>query len=123
LPAYPTSMGRVLLSGLSDRELDDYVDQVELEELTRHTVVDRVRLRSLIVQCRNDGFALVDQELEEGVRSIAAPVRNSNGEIVAAVNLSCHASRVDMNRMESEFRPCLLETAAEVSERLRSLPP
>lgn len=121
LPAYPTSMGRVLLSGLSDDELDDYIARTELKKLTPHTVTDRRRLRSLVRQCRDDGVALVDQELEEGVRSIAAPIHNGKGVVIAAMNVSCHASRVDVERMEAEFRPRLLETAAEITSRATAL--
>jgi len=117
LPAYATSMGRVLLSGLPDPELDDYIARTEFEKLTPHTVTDRRRLRHLVRQCREDGFALVDQELEEGVRSIAAPIHNGKGTVIAALNVSCHASRVDVERMKVEFRPRLLETAAEITSR------
>jgi len=121
LPAYPTSMGRVLLSGLDDADLDAYVKDIAMEPLTPHTVTDRGRFRAVIEQTRADGFALVDQELEEGVRSIAAPIRNGRGEVIAAMNISCHASRVDVERMLTEFKPPLLETAAEISDRAGAL--
>lgn len=118
LPAYPTSMGRVLLSGLSDTELDDYIATTRLEPLTPHTIVDPSEFRDVVEKTREDGFTLVDQELEEGVRSIAAPIRNGGGVVIAAINVSCHASRVDVNSMMECFRPRLLETAAEISERV-----
>ena len=121
LPAYPTSMGRVLLAGLDDADLDAYVKNIDMEQLTPHTVTDRSRFRAVIEQTRADGFALVDQELEEGVRSIAAPIRNGRGEVIAAMNISCHASRVDVERMLTEFKPPLLETAAELSDRAGAL--
>lgn len=122
LPAYPTSMGRVLLSGLGDDELDEYISGTRFEKLTPHTVTDRRRFRSIVVKVRTDGFALVDQELEEGVRSIAAPIQNRRGRVIAAMNVSCHASRVEVDRMLEEFKPRLLETAAEITDRVRSLP-
>lgn len=122
LPAYPTSMGRVLLSGLSDDELDVYIERTRLERLTPHTVTSRRRLRSIVRNVRSAGYALVDQELEEGVRSMAAPIRNGQGEVIAAMNVSCHASRVDVDRMQEEFKPRLLETAAEITGRVRALP-
>lgn len=122
LPAYATSMGRVLLAGLSDEELDYYIRRTRRDKLTPHTVTDRERFRSVVLQCRDDGFALVDQELEEGVRSIAAPVKNGRGEVIAAMNVSCHASRVDVETMLREFKPKLLGTALEISRRVRSLP-
>lgn len=122
LPAYATSMGRVLLSGLSDADVDSYLRDTELEKLTPHTVTDPTRLRSLILEVRSEGFALVDQELEEGVRSIAAPILNGRDEIIAAINVSCHASRIAVDEMIAEFKPCLLEAAEEICERVRSLP-
>jgi IclR family pca regulon transcriptional regulator len=118
LPAYPTSMGRVLLAGLEDRELDELIDETEFEKLTPHTVTDPKEYRALIEQVRADGYALVDQELEEGVRSIAAPIRNVRGEVIAAMNVSCHASRIDVGRMRKEFRPKLIAAADEISERV-----
>lgn len=118
LPAYPTSMGRVLLAGLSPRTFDAYMDSVELERLTPHTVTDPKLFRSLIDKVRQEGYALVDQELEEGVRSIAAPIRNGRGDVIAAMNVSCHASRIDVGRMLDEFRPKVIAAAAEISERV-----
>lgn len=122
LPAYPTSMGRVLLAGCSDDELDAYIERTSLEKLTPHTITDPRRFRSIVLEARSEGFALVDQELEEGVRSIAAPIRNRRGEVIAAMNVSCHASRVEVDRMLTDFRPRLLETASEINDRVRTLP-
>lgn len=118
LPAYPTSMGRVLIAGLTGRQLDDFIAGTEFEKLTPHTVTEPKEYRAVIERVRAEGYALVDQELEEGVRSIAAPIRNGRGEVIAAMNLSCHASRVDVARMENEFRPKLLDAAAEISDRV-----
>jgi IclR family transcriptional regulator, pca regulon regulatory protein len=122
LPAYPTSMGRVLLAGLDDAALDDYIESTALERLTPHTITEASRFRKVIEETRVNGWSLVDQELEEGVRSIAAPIRNGRGEVIAAMNVSCHASRVDVTRMRGEFRPRLLEAAAEISARAGALP-
>lgn len=122
LPAYPTSMGRVLLSGLSDGDLQAYISETTFEKLTPNTITNPERFRSIVRKVRSDGFALVDQELEEGVRSIAAPIHNSRGDVIAAMNVSCHASRVDVERMHDDFKPRLLEAAAEISDRVRSLP-
>lgn len=122
LPAYPTSMGRVLLSGMADDELDDYIGRTDFERLTPHTVTDPRLFRSIVMKVRAEGFALVDQELEEGVRSIAAPIRNRRGEMIAAMNLSCHASRVSVDRMLTELKPHLLDAATEINDRVRTLP-
>jgi IclR family transcriptional regulator, pca regulon regulatory protein len=122
LPAYPTSMGRVLLAGIGDDELDDYIERTKFEKLTPHTITDSRRFRSIVLKVRSDGFALVDQELEEGVRSIAAPIRNRRGNVIAAMNVSCHASRVGVDRMLTEFKPRLLDAATEINARVRTLP-
>ncbi|MFP4073000.1 MAG: IclR family transcriptional regulator C-terminal domain-containing protein [Actinomycetota bacterium] len=122
LPAYPTSMGRVLLAGLSDADLDRYMDRATFERLTPHTITSPKQIRAVIRSVRSDGYALVDQELEEGVRSIAAPIHNGRGEVVAAMNVSCHASRVSVERMHEELKPRLLSTASEISERVVALP-
>lgn len=122
LPAYPTSMGRVLLAGMPDGALDEYVARARLEELTGRTITDRHEFRATIERVRTDGYALVDQELEEGVRSIAAPIRNEREEVIAAMNVSCHASRVTVERMRKEFRPHLLHAATEISTRVGLLP-
>lgn len=122
LPAYPTSMGRVLLSGLSDSQIDDYIEQTKLERLTPHTVTDPNEFRAAIDKVRATGFALVDQELEVGVRSIAAPIVNGREEIIAAMNISCHASRVTLGQIRGEFRPKLIATANEISRLAQALP-
>ncbi|HEU4751294.1 MAG TPA: IclR family transcriptional regulator C-terminal domain-containing protein [Acidimicrobiia bacterium] len=122
LPAYPTSMGRVLLAGMPAVALDEYVGRARFEELTSRTLTDRQEFRATIEQVRTDGYALVDQELEEGVRSIAAPIRNERGDVIAAMNVSCHASRVTVERMRKEFRPHLLNAATEISMRVGLLP-
>ena len=74
------------------------------EKLTLNTITNPRRLRSIVRKVRTDGSPLVDQEIEEGVRSIAAPIHNSRGEVVAAMNVSCHATRVDVDRMLEEFK-------------------
>jgi IclR family pca regulon transcriptional regulator len=122
LPAYPTSMGRVLLAGLPDSELDDYIARTKFVHLTPRTITDAARLRSTLLKVRSDGYALVDQELEEGVRSIAAPIMNDRSKVIAAMNVSCHASRVTVGKMREEFLPRLLAAASEISARVGRLP-
>ena len=121
LPVYPTSMGRVLLAGSSDDEISDYLAKTELRRLTPHTITDVSELLEKLEEVRAQGFALVDQELEEGVRSIAAPITNSRGDVIAAMNISCHAARVTVGRMKSEFKPRLIATAEEISDSARAL--
>ncbi len=121
LPVYPTSMGRVLLAGRPDEEIEEYISVTEMRRLTSHTVSESDEFREILQRVRAQGYALVDQELEEGVRSIAAPITKSDGEVIAALNVSCHAARVSLAQMRKEFRPRLVATAAEVSERASAI--
>jgi IclR family pca regulon transcriptional regulator len=118
LPAACTSMGRVLLAGLPDDALDTFCQTATLEARTERTVVDRDRLRAAIGDVRRQGYAVLDQELEAGVRSIAAPLTDRRGNVVAAVNVSTHAGRVGLRELRSTFLPDLLKTSAEISAQL-----
>ena len=118
-PAYATSMGRVMLAGLSNRDLDAYLGRVELRRLSPRTITAAKPLRAELRRVGSQGWAMVDQELEEGLRSIAAPIHDRGGRTVAAVNLSAHASRTSTDRMRSELLPPLLATAARIEGDLR----
>jgi IclR family pca regulon transcriptional regulator len=113
-PAYATSMGRVLLAALPSDELDDYLDRVELVPFTARTITRADDLRAALDAVRQQGYALIDQELEDGLRSAAAPLHGPDGMVMAAVNVSVHASRADMQQLEEEFVPPLLEAAAQI---------
>jgi IclR family transcriptional regulator, pca regulon regulatory protein len=118
LPAYCTSMGRVLLAALPRPELDAYLNRVRLKPFTQRTITSREGLRRALDQVREKGYAVVDQELEVELRSIAVPVRNSSGAVVAAMNLSAQAARVSRREMESRFLSSLRSAADEVGHLL-----
>jgi len=118
-PAYATSMGRVLLAHLPSDELDGYLDTYEREAFTPHTITDRKKLVAELARVRDQGWALVDQELEEGLRSIAAPVRDRTGVVVAALNLSASSRRGDADEVVDHLLPLLLETATSIDADLR----
>lgn len=118
LPAYAASMGRVLLADLPPADLDAHLAAMTLTPLTPNTVTDEALLRSELETVRRQGWALVDQELEEGVRSIAAPLRDARGRTVAALNVSSHAGRVKLATLKDDFLPALLATAHRISDRL-----
>jgi IclR family transcriptional regulator, pca regulon regulatory protein len=120
-PAYATSMGRVLLAHRDPEWLDSYVATVKLEPLTGHTVTDPDQLRKVLDQVRTQGYCLVDEELEEGLRSIAAPIRDGTGQVVAAINVSAHISRGSTKAIKEELLPPLLETAQLISTDLARL--
>jgi IclR family transcriptional regulator, pca regulon regulatory protein len=119
-PAYATSMGRVLLAALSPEELDRYLAEATLEPLTARTVTDAGQLRTIIGEVAAQGYAIVDQELEEGLRAVAAPIRGSADVGTAAINISAHASRVSIAALRSEILPALLETAAQIEADLQA---
>jgi IclR family pca regulon transcriptional regulator len=117
-PAYATSMGRVLLAALADDELEKYLSNVQLTHLTNRTVATPAALRSELAKVRSQGFCLVDQELEEGLRAVAAPIRDRAGRVVASLNISAHASRTSLESMRRNLVPPLLATAARISADL-----
>ena len=121
LPAYPTSMGRVLLAALPPDELDERLARTTIHQLTPRTVADEHILRERLDRVRHQGWAAVDQELEEGVRSAAVPLRDASGAVVAALNVSAHASRTSMHALRRDILPVLLQTGAAIDAELRSV--
>jgi IclR family transcriptional regulator, pca regulon regulatory protein len=122
-PAYATSMGRVLLAALPEEELARYLAAATLTPLTARTVTDPARLRELLGDVARQGYAIVDQELEEGLRAVAAPIRGASDVGTAAINVSAHASRVSMAALREQILPVLLETAAQIEADLRAQGP
>jgi IclR family pca regulon transcriptional regulator len=120
-PAYATSMGRVLLAGLSEANRDALIAATDLKPLTRFTVTEPAALAAVLRRVAADGYALVDQELEEGLRSMAAPIHDHRGQVVAAVNVSMHAGRVDADHARDAILPALVEAAARISADLAAM--
>lgn len=115
LPAYCTSLGRVMLAHLPEEELADYLATVKLKAYTERTVVSAPRIAQILEGVREDGYALVEEELEIGLRSIAVPVRGASGTVLAALNVSAQAARVGARQMKQEFLPVLLRGAQELA--------
>jgi len=115
LPAYCTSLGRVMLAHLPPAELDAYLAKTKLRAMTKNTVVSQKGLREILAGVRADGYAVNDEELELGLRSIAVPVRGAAGTVVAALNVGAQAARVSVKQLEKEFLPVLLKGAQELS--------
>jgi IclR family pca regulon transcriptional regulator len=119
-PAHATSMGRVLLAGQTKDWLDDYFATTKFTPLTPDTTCDPTELREIIERAGRDGWALVDQELEVGLRAIAVPVHDGNGDVVAAVNVSVHADRPDGEIVAREMVPRLRYAAQAIERDLKS---
>jgi IclR family pca regulon transcriptional regulator len=113
-PAYATSMGRVLLAGLERPALDQLLDQIELVALAHDTITTRPQLEAELDRVRRQGYAIVDQELESGLRSVAAPIRDRRGRVVAAINLAVQAARLSVAEIRASLLAPLLETAAAI---------
>ena len=122
LPAHATSMGRVLLAALPDDELDRFLAETQLERFTESTITDPCELREEIGRVREQGWALVDQELETGLRSIAAPINRPPCGTIAAINASAAAHRVSIEEFHARLLPALLETAELISAGASSTP-
>lgn len=118
VPAYPTSMGRVLLAGLGPAALDHYFASVPLVPLTPRTVTDEAELREIVAEVREQGWSVVDQELEDGLCSIAAPVHDRAGQVFAALTICGHAGRVTAPQLRDEFLPHLLAAAKQITHQV-----
>ncbi|RZI87593.1 MAG: IclR family transcriptional regulator, partial [Variovorax sp.] len=118
LPAYCTSLGRVLLADLDDATVRERLEASERTAFTRHTVTDIDTLVAKVAQARRQGWCLMNQELEEGLISIAAPVIDRNGRTVAALNISGQANRTPAKVMQETMLPALRAAAAEISRLL-----
>lgn len=113
-PAYATSMGRVLLAGQSPQWLTGYLTRTELRPITPRTITDPKRLRATLDRVASQGFAMIDQELELGLRSIAVPVHDGSGAVAAALNVSMHASRGNADSARRELLAPLRATARAI---------
>jgi IclR family pca regulon transcriptional regulator len=118
LPAYCTSMGRVLLGGLSDEALKDTLARSQLRARTARTVTSAAQVRKIIQTDRDKGWSMVNQELEEGLCSLSVPLRGRNGNVIAALNVSSQVSRTPPQAMAKRFLPMLREAAERINAAL-----
>ena len=118
LPAYCTSMGRILLAALDDDSLRAYLTRADLKPRTSRTLHTPEALWECLMQVREQGWCIVDQELEQSLRSVAVPVRDASGQVLAAMNVSTHAGRVSRQELETRFLPVLLSGSKELGAQL-----
>jgi len=118
-PAFATSLGRVLLAGLPDGAADAALAASDLPHLTDRTLTDRSALHDELVRVREQGWSLVDGELEPGLRSIAAPLHGRDGRVVAALNVSTSATRDSVEHVRDAYLSPLLRTASAIDAELR----
>jgi len=123
MPAHATSMGRVLLSGLSSQELKILISNFDLHKYTKNTISSKTVLLQEIHKVRIQGWSINDQELEYGLRSIAVPIFNRSEKVVASINISTTAQSNTLESMEAMFLPELRSTAQKISDDLASARP
>jgi IclR family pca regulon transcriptional regulator len=118
LPAFATSLGRVLLAALDDRQLDEFLARIAPTKVTTSTIVDKRALRRAILEVREDGYALADQEAEIGFRSIAVALKRLDGRTIAALNVGVHSEHTPLRAMHSQFFPKLRALADQLQQQL-----
>ena len=114
LPAFCTSMGRAILASLPPEDLESLLARVQFKRFTERTIVSPAKLTLALRKVRRDGYSIIDQELEHGLRSMAVPIQNPSGKVVAALNIGAHAQRVSIQEMETKFLPQLRAAAQEL---------
>jgi IclR family pca regulon transcriptional regulator len=115
LPAPATSKGRVLMANLPEAELDALLSLMAYSRYTDRTVIDEAHLRAILDDVRRQGWAIVDQQLEEGLSSVAAPIVDPTGRVAAALSVCAHAGRVDPVALRTSFLPLVVEMARRIS--------
>ncbi|MGA8144945.1 MAG: IclR family transcriptional regulator C-terminal domain-containing protein [Candidatus Acidiferrales bacterium] len=114
LPAFCTSMGRAILANLSPEEVESYLERAQFKRFTERTITSPAKLMQALRQVRREGYSIIDQELEHGLRSMAVPIQNPAGKVVAALNIGAHAQRVSIQEMQTKFLPHLRAAAQEL---------
>jgi IclR family transcriptional regulator, pca regulon regulatory protein len=119
VPAYCTAMGRILLGGLPQREIDLLLKESVITRYTRYTITSRQRIAKVIAADHAKGWSMCNQEIEEGICSLAVPLIDNEHRIVAAMNITANLSRTTPSEMESAFLPCLKRAAGRINASLR----
>jgi len=118
LPAHVSAMGRVLLSALPATARDEVINGLEITPFTERTITDRLRLAAVLAAIAADEYALLDQEMETGVRSVAVPVRDRRGSTIAALGMSLSVAEMPKEGIIRDILPRLRAAAAAISARL-----
>ncbi|WP_408955394.1 IclR family transcriptional regulator [Natroniella sp. ANB-PHB2] len=120
-PAHSLGAGKVLLAHLDEEQLDQILDQIELKEFTTNTITDPAKLKEELAKIRELDYAVDFEEMEEGVRCVAAPIRDGNGEVVAAISVSGPNIRITEQVLYEELVPLITNKAEEISSKLANL--
>lgn len=115
LPAFATSLGRILLSELSKSKLDEFLSQCEIKQHTAFTKTDKTELMAEILKVKAQGYCVVEQELELGLTSISVPVKDGMGSVVAALSISTHVSQTNTKQLITNILPALQTCADKIA--------
>ncbi len=118
LPALVTSMGRMIVADLSPLELSKFIKSAPFPKMTEKTLNTKADLTKALALIKQQGWALLDQELEDGVRSIAAPIRDKHNRTIAAINIGTQTGRVNMSKLKDEYLPQLVQTAVHITSAM-----
>lgn len=118
LPAYCTSMGRVLLASLPDEQANEILQMSRLTARTPYTQTDVQKIMDELARIREQGYAIIDQEVEEGLRSIAVPLSNYRGKVVAALNVGLAVTGTSVTELIEQYYPKLASIQSEISKSL-----
>jgi IclR family transcriptional regulator, pca regulon regulatory protein len=119
VPAFCTALGRVLLGGLPREQMEQVLKNSAIKRYTQYTITSRQEIMKVVVADRRKGWSMCDQELEEGICSLAVPLFDHRNQIVAAMNVTANLSRTTPSEMVSQFLPCLQQSAKRITEALR----
>jgi IclR family transcriptional regulator, pca regulon regulatory protein len=119
-PLYCTALGRVLLAAQSDEEIDSYLATVEFRAYTKATVTDPGQLRQALAQVRQDGYSLIEDELEDGLVALAVPLTDAAGSVIAAMNVCAYSLRTGPDGLRNDFLPLLRDAAAQIEHEMRA---
>jgi len=118
LPVCYTSAGRMLIACEGEEAINRFVEQQHLQPLTRHSITSRARLRAELMKARKQGYAIVDQELEEGLCSLSVPIADSRNQVIAALNTAVNVAAIDREVLTGKFLPLLREAAEGIRDTL-----
>ena len=118
VPAHCVSTGRVLLSSLPEQQLHHYIETMTLTKFTANTITSKVQLRSVLEEVRLQGWSIVDQELEVGLRSLSVPIRDGSDQIVAALNVCCPSTRISLDEMKTRILAITMEASRNITRAL-----
>ena len=121
-PAYATSMGRVLLAGLSDERIDAYLESFDPKKLTSKTCTDPKELRAEIMAARRDGYATTVDQLDYGITALAVPIRDPEGTTIAALNTSGYTGMLTPEQLVEQRLPALRAAASHIAHQLTRYP-